>query len=183
MVLCIAGCAAMVVFAAGAPVKQGDAAPDFTLPAVRGGSFTLHQAEPHAVLIAFLETIPDTADTPSRSQVALLESMNHQYSGRGLSVVIIDSTALAGGHKPDSDSLINASYDWNLQIPLLDDESGRVAQLFGVQHVPTTILINADGIVANVWVRPMAPGELAMAIEKALGGGHLAPGSSTQRAK
>jgi peroxiredoxin len=177
MVLGIVGCAVVSVFAAGKPIQAGESVPDFTLTAVRGGVFSLRQAVPHPVLIAFLETVPDTADTPSRSQVALLESMDHQYRERGLRVAIVDATALAAGHKPDRDSLVNASCDWNLQIPLLEDDAGRVAQRLRVTHVPTTILIKADGNVAQVWERPLAPGELAIAIEKALGGGPLAPGS------
>jgi peroxiredoxin len=176
-------CAAVLAFAAGGPIQPGEAAPDFTLTAVRGGVFSLRQSTPQPALIAFLQTTPDTADTPSRSEVALLESMDHQYRSRGMRVVIIDATALAAGRKPDRDFLINASYDWNLQIPLLDDESGLVMRKFGIKRVPTTILVKADGTVAQVWERPMAPGELAIAIEKALGGGPLVPGSLPLHAK
>lgn len=183
VVAAIAGCAAAAVFAANGPIEQGRVVPDFSLTAVRGGTFALRQHERLPTLIAFLATVPDTVDTPSRSQVALLESMYHQYGRRGLRVAIIDATALAVGHEPDSDALINASYDWNLQIPLLEDEAGRVAQMLGVTHAPTIVLINADGTVAEVWVRPMAPGELAATIENALGGGPLTPGSATQPAK
>jgi len=52
-----------------------------------------------------------------------------------------------------------------------------------VTHVPTTFLVKADGAVAQVWERPMAPGELAIAIEKALGGGPLVAPSTPRRAK
>jgi peroxiredoxin len=186
MIAVVAACFAVGVFAAGAPAKQviksGDAAPDFTLSAVRGGSFTLLSAASRPVLIAFLQTTPDTADTPSRSQVALLQSMDNQYHGRGLRVAIIDATALATSHQPDHNSLINASYDWNLQIPLLEDDSGRVAQMLGVTHAPTTILVKADGTIAKVWDRPIAPGELAVAIETSLGSGPLAPKRSPTQA-
>jgi hypothetical protein len=178
IVLGIAGCAEVSLFAAGGPIQPGANAPDFTLSAVRGGVFTLRQSVPQPALIAFLQTVPDNAGTPSRSEVALLQSMDRQYSKRGLRVAIVDATALAAGRQPDRGSLINASYDWNLQIPLLEDESGRVAAMFGVTHVPATILVKADGTVAQIWERPLAPGELAIAIEKALGGGPLAPGSA-----
>jgi peroxiredoxin len=157
------------------PSQIGGKAPDFTLPAVRGGSFQLHAPTPQAALLAFLETIPDTADTPSRSEVALLQSMSRQYSARGLRVVIIDASALAAGHQSAHNALINTSYDWNLQIPLLEDDSEGVARLFGIAHAPTTILIAANGQIAQRWERPMAPGDLAIAIEKALGGGPLVP--------
>lgn len=183
-VLGMVACAAVLALAAGGPIQPGEAAPDFTLTAVRGGRvFTLRQSTPQPALIAFLQTTPDTADTPSRSEVALLQSMDHQYRSRGLRVVIIDTTMLVAGHLADRNSLINASYDWNLQIPLLEDESGRVARMYGVTHVPTTILVKADGNVAQVWERPMAPGELAIAVEKALGSGPLVPASVPQRSK
>jgi len=183
VVLGIVACAAVLAFAAGGSIRPGDAAPDFTLTAVRGGVFTLHQSTPQPALIAFLQTTPDTADTQSRSEVALLQSMDHQYRSRGMRVVFIDATMLAAGHRPDRNSLINASYDWNLQIPLLEDESGRVARIFGVTHAPTTIMVKADGTVAQVWERPVSPGELAIAIERALGSGPLVPASVPQNAK
>jgi len=179
----VVACAAVLAFAAGGPIQPGEAVPDFTLTAVRGGVFTLRQSTPQPALIAFLQTTPDTADTPSRSEVALLQSMDHQYRSRGLRVVIIDATMLGAGHRLDRNSLINASYDWNLKIPLLEDESGRVAQQLKVTQAPTTILVKADGAVAQVWERPMAPGELAIAIEKALGGGPLVAPSTPRRAK
>jgi peroxiredoxin len=187
MVVAIIGFAAGAVLAASGPIKTcvrpGDAAPEFTLSAVRGGSFQLRTATPQPALIAFLQATPDSADTPSRGEVALLQSMDHQYRSRGLRVVVIDATEVAAGHKADHNSLINASYDWNLQIPLLDDDAGRVAHMFGITHVPTTILVKADGHVAQVWERRIVPGELAIAIETALGGGPLAPDSSSQGVK
>lgn len=179
----IVACAAVFVFGAAGAIKPGDAAPDFTLPAVRGGVFALRAAAPQPALIAFLQTTPDTADTDSRREVALLESMDHQYRRRGLRVVIIDATVLAAGHAPDHDSLLNASYDWDLQTQLLEDKSGRVAQTYGVTHVPAMFLVKADGNVAQVWQHPMAPGDLAIAIEKALGSGPLVPGSAPEGAK
>jgi peroxiredoxin len=171
----ISCCAAISAVAAGAGIQAGEQMPKFTLPAVRGGSFMLDEAARHPALIAFLQTIPDTADTPSRKEVALLKSMDHQYRSRGLRVAIIDATALATGSSGDRNSLINASYDWDLQLPLLEDKAGRVAKLLAVTKTPTTILVKADGQVAQVWECPMPPGELAVAIEKALGSGELVP--------
>src|SRR6516225_10777532 len=43
--------------------------PDFTLPEVRGGSFHLRAERFPAILLAFLQALPDTLDTPSRQQV------------------------------------------------------------------------------------------------------------------
>ncbi len=177
------GCAAFSLLAADHSIQKGERVPDFALPAVRGGDFQLRAAAGQPALLAFLQTVPDDADTPSRSQVAMLQSMDHQYRARGLRVVIIDATALATGRKPDHNSLINASYDWNLQIPLLEDDNGGVTRLIGVTHVPTTILVAADGRATQVWEQPIPPGVLAVAIENAFGSGPLVPGSMPQLTK
>jgi hypothetical protein len=64
----------------------------------------------------------------------------------------------------------------------LDDQPGCVASMLGITRAPTTFLVNADGIIANVRVRPMAPGEPGTAIEKTPGSGPLTLGSTPKRA-
>ena len=98
--------------------QSATAVPAFTLPQVRGGIFQLRPGQSQAVLLAFLQTVPDTADTPSRDQVPFLRSMSHQYSARGLKIVIVDSSALVTHELPTRDALINASYDWRRTPPI-----------------------------------------------------------------
>jgi peroxiredoxin len=148
---------------------------DFTLPQVRGGVFHLRSAHSKAVLLAFLQTVPDAADTPSRQQVGFLLSMSHQYSACGLKVVIVDSSALVTRQPPKHDALINASYDWHLDIPLLEDDDNRVARSSGVTKVPTLILMTSDGSVAQPRYGLTGPATLAQSIEKLCGGRQAAP--------
>jgi peroxiredoxin len=160
--------------------QSAAAVPAFTLPQVRGGVFHLRPGRSHAVLLAFLQTVPDTTDTPSRGQVPFLLSMNHQYSARGLNVVIVDSSALVTHQLPTRDALINASYDWQLDIPLLEDDGNRVARNWGVTQVPTLLLLASDGTLAQRWHGLTGPAILAKSIENLLGGpsaraGSLAP--------
>jgi peroxiredoxin len=154
--------------------------PDFALPQVRGGLFHLRSAQSQAVLFAFLQTIPDTANTPSRQQVGFLLSMNYQYSACGLKVVIVDSSALVTRQPPKHDALINATYDWQLDIPLLEDEGNYVARSWGVTQVPTLMLLTSDGSVVQRWQGLTGPAILAEGIEKLCSGpsghnGNLAP--------
>jgi hypothetical protein len=143
---------------------------DFTLPQVRGGSFHLGAGLSPAVLLAFLQTVPDIEDTQSRRQVAFLLSMNHQYSARGLKVVIVDSSALVTRQPPTRDALINASFDWQLDIPLLEDDDNRVARKWGVSKVPTLMLVASDGTLAQRWDGLTGPAILAQSIEKVCNG-------------
>lgn len=144
---------------------------DFTLPEVRGGVFHAHAADrPRVLLVAFLQTVPDTPNTPSRQQVPSLLSMQHQYGACGLKVVIIDASALVTDPSPANDALINASYDWHLDVPLLRDEDNRVAMRSGVTQVPTLILVASDGSVAQRWNRLTGPSTLARGVEQLCGG-------------
>ncbi len=144
--------------------------PDLTLPAVRGGTFRLHSQPVQPLLLAFLQTVPDTADTPSRSQVVFLASMAQQYGPGGLRVAVVDASAFALPSPPSEDAVLNASYDWQLKIPLLLDENGQLARQLGVQEIPTTFLIAADGHILHQWHGLTRPAVLAQGIERLLGG-------------
>ena len=144
--------------------------PDLTLPDVRGGAFHLRALPAQPLLLAFLETVPDTADTASRNQVVFLASMAQQYGPRGLRVAIVDASILVFGSQPSHDAVLNASYDWHLRFPLLLDQNGRLARQFGVKEVPTTFLIAIDGTIAQRWQGRTRPAILAQGIERLLGG-------------
>jgi peroxiredoxin len=155
---------------------------DFTLPQARGGVFHLRAEQSQAVVLAFLQTVPDASDTRSRQQVTFLESMEHQYGGRGLKVVIVDASALGTHQPPNHDALVNASYDWHLDIPLLEDDSNRVASRSGITEVPTLILLAPDGTVAERWHGLTGPAILAKSIEKICGGPSTTPGTWRHKA-
>lgn len=164
---CVAGALAI----AGACWSQPQVmAPDVTLRDVRGGTFALRSRPAQPLLLAFLQTVPDTADTPSRSEVVFLASMAHQYGPRGLRVAVVDATAVAHVAMPSHEALLNASYDWRLEFPLLVDESGTLARRMGAGEVPTTFLLAADGRIVEEWRGLARPAALAAGIEKALCG-------------
>jgi len=144
--------------------------PDLTLPDIRGGAFHLRALPAQPLLLAFLQTVPDTADTPSRGQVVFLASMAHQYGPRGLRVAIVDASALTAGSQPSHDAALNASYDWQLNFPLLLDPNGQLARQLGVREVPTTFLIAIDGTIVRRWQGRTLPAILAQGIERLLGG-------------
>jgi len=144
--------------------------PDLTLPDVRGGAFHLRALPAQPLLLAFLQTVPDTADTPSHNQVVFLSSMAQQYGPRGLRVAIVDASVLVPGSQPSHDAVLNASYDWHLEFPLLLDRNGQLARQLGVKEVPTTFLIAIDGTVVQRWQGRTLPAILAQGIERLLGG-------------
>jgi len=159
-----------VLLSVGCHSKPVSTVPGLTLPDVRGGDFHLKSQPPQPLLLTFLQTIPDTADTPSRNQVVFIASMAQQYGPRGLRVAVIDASALALGSQPSHSAVLNASYDWQLKVPLLLDQDAHLAHKLAVGEVPTTFLISADGQILDRWQGLTRPAVLAMAIEQLLGG-------------
>jgi len=108
--LLLPACAVFMLILA-APCQSGPAStlPDLTLSDVRGCAFPLHVVPAQPLLLAFLQTVPDTANTASRSQVVFLASMAHQYGPRGLRVAIVDASVLTHLPQPSNDAVLNAS--------------------------------------------------------------------------
>jgi peroxiredoxin len=163
----LVACAVTATIAGCTAKASVNVAPDFTLRQVRGGSFHLRAHVGHPILLAFLQTLPDTLDTPSRSEVVSVMSMATQYTSRGLTVAVVDASELARV-RPSRDALLNVTYDWNLNVPLIEDSDGTVARLFGVTAPPTIVIVGAQGRIVQRWVGLVPPAELARGVMLAL---------------
>ena len=167
IILITSGCGSSVA------LEPGSAAPDFSLPIVRGGSFQLGDFSGQVILLSFINTqaeaISPTSD-PSRAQIVFLKSMQEQYDQKGLTVLIVDAARVATGKHPAQDKLINFTYDWQLDtIPVLDDSDSAVAKAYGVRSTPATFLIGADGIVEQRWDGFASSSQLALSIDALVG--------------
>jgi peroxiredoxin len=157
-------------------VRPGDVAPEFSLEAVRGGTYTLSELleEDKVVLLSFINTQAEaggaTAD-PSRSQIVFLRSMDTQYASKGMQVLIVDAASTVTGRYPEMDDLINFTYDWNLDtIPVLvDDRAKTVARAYGVTRAPVTFLVKTDGKVDQLWEGFASAPQLAFALQALVG--------------
>jgi hypothetical protein len=92
--------------------------------------------------------------------------MQHQYGSRGLRVVVIDSSALVSEKSPTTEALLNASYDWHLDITLLEDNKNHLGKSAGITQAPTLLLLASDGTIVQRWNGLTGPASLAKAIEK-----------------
>ena len=167
-----------------ADAELGAAAPDFSLPKVRGGSFQLADFPGQVVLLSFLNTQAEassaTAD-PSRAQIVFLKSMQQQYGPKRLVVLIVDAARIATDKQPSQDQLINFTYDWQLDdIPVLEDADGSVARAYAVESTPATFLIGADGSIQQRWDGFASASQLALSIEALVGAPAHRPADTTE---
>jgi hypothetical protein len=122
------------------------------------------------VLLSFIDTrehTTDRTDNPdmSRRLLVFIDSMRNQYSARGLTVMFVDGSSPVGLEPPDR--LINFRFDHDLvRTPMISGESGRRAMHdFRVRTLPTTFLIDRQGLIHARWEGLVLPSTLARTIE------------------
>jgi len=135
------------LLAASAAHATAPAAGDFTLPARDGGTVRLSDLRGQVVMINFWATWCG----PCRQEMPLLEQLSAKYEPLGF-------TLLGVNVEPDSKS----AQDWlegvPVSFPILFDRENKVSAQFGVEAMPSTVLIDREGKVRHVH-RGYKPGD------------------------
>ena len=120
---------------------------DFALPARDGGTVRLSQLRGQVVMINFWATWCG----PCRQEMPLLEQLHAKYESLGF-------TLLGVNVEPDSAQ----AQDWLKRVPvtfpIVFDRDNKVSAQFGVEAMPSTVLIDREGRVRHVH-RGYKPGD------------------------
>jgi thioredoxin-dependent peroxiredoxin len=147
---------------------KGDPAPDFTLPTDAGGPFTLSEHRGHPVVLFFYPK----DDTPG----CTIE--NIEFSAEAERFADLGVTLV--GISPDSaEDHVRFRKKHDLRAILAADPERRVIEAYGfwgekknygktyMGVIRGSILVDADGLVAEVWVVRQAKGHAAEVLEAA----------------
>jgi peroxiredoxin len=125
-------------------------APDFSLPARDGGEVRLSELKGQVVMINFWATWCG----PCRQEMPLLQQIHAKYEPLGF-------TMLGVNVEPDS----AAAQSWLKGMPvsftILFDRQSAVSSSFGVEAMPSSVLIDREGRVRHVH-RGYKPGDEAV---------------------
>ena len=136
----IAAMAAVLAFALPAWGAAGDVqAPAFALQSVDGQTVSLAQFKGDVVMINFWASWCG----PCRQEMPLLDSIYKQYKDMGF-------TLLGVNVEPDSHSANAWLKKTPVSYPILYDPKSQVSQLYQVQAMPTTVIIDRQGVVRFV---------------------------------
>jgi len=128
--------------------EVGHAAPDFTTPALNGGTVRLSRLRGKVVLINFWATWC----TACQAEMPAIEQVWDRYRGRGLDVIAVD---FREGNKAAMQrflSQVGAKFTAAL------DPDGKIADAYGVTFgLPTSVFIDRDGTVRVIHLGQMAP--------------------------
>lgn len=138
----------------------GNLAPDFNLENIAGGQLQLSTLKGKVVIIDFW----DTWCPPCRKALPSLEAVSKAHPD---DLVVV---GVAFG-RDGIDKVRQYVADNNLTFPMVvSDKKFQVAKDFGgVQSIPTTFVINKDGVIVEVWVGGHSQAEYEAGYKKALG--------------
>jgi thiol-disulfide isomerase/thioredoxin len=138
----------------------GQAAPQLKLPLAEGsGDLDLTQYRGKVVLLNFWATWC----VPCRSEMPTFERAQQQYRDQGLVVLGVDFQ--------ENDADVRAfQREIGVTFPSAVDRNGDVARLWRATGLPTTFLIDREGIIQDVRVGPFTDSMLEERLTKLLGG-------------
>jgi peroxiredoxin len=140
--------AAGVALPAPAPVV-GAPAPDFTLADFSGAQVSLSSYKGQVVLLNFWATWCG----PCKIEMPTLQQHYTDYRAQGLVVVGVE----AGEPKAEVQAFATAQH---LSFPILPDEKSTVTDMYRVTALPTTFLIDRQGVILRQQMGMMSETQL-----------------------
>ncbi len=109
-------------------------ASDFTLKSTTGSNIRLSEQRGQVVLINFWASWCG----PCRQEMPLLDDIQQKYSKLGFTILGVN----VDKDPSKADKILK---DIPVSFPVLYDNEGEVSQLFNVDSMPTTVIVDRDG--------------------------------------
>jgi len=129
---------ALVSISALAIPAKGNA-PDFTLKSNRGSNVKLSEHRGEVIMINFWASWC----APCRKEMPLLEDLYQRYKDGGF-------TLLGVNVEEDSSAAKDLLKDVRVSFPILFDNQNKVSQLYNVEAMPSTVILDRNGKVRFV---------------------------------
>ena len=134
-------------------VKLSEEAPDFTLKSLGGDNLRLEEYRGQVVLINFWASWCG----PCRQEMPILDRLHQRYEDTGFAVLGVN----VEGEVAPAQKIVDKT---NVTFPVLIDEGQIVSQLYDLEAMPSTVVVDRDGRVRYVH-RGYKPGDEAKYVE------------------
>ena len=131
---------------AGRFLKQGAAAPDFTLKTLDGRTLSLSDYAGRPVFINFWAAWCG----PCRAEMPEIIAAYQAHQDAGLEVLAVNAT-----HLDILDDVRAFVAEFKMPFPVPLDEDGSVSAAYSIIGLPTSVFVDAEGNVSGVNVGPM----------------------------
>lgn len=134
-------------------VAVQDEAPDFTLKSLEGSNLRLEEYRGQVVLINFWASWCG----PCRQEMPLLDRLHHRYEDTGFAVLGVNVEGDVG----PAQEIVEKT---KVTFPVLIDEDQRVSEMYNLEAMPSTVVVDRDGVVRYIH-RGYKPGDEAKYVE------------------
>lgn len=122
------------------PSSVGSMAPTFSTESLDGGTLALESLRGSVVLLNFWAV----ECPPCRIEMPELERLHRRYSTRGLRVLGVTEM------DPPREQIFRAVAEIGVTYRILLDPGARIGSLYGIEAHPTSLVVDATGIVRFV---------------------------------
>jgi cytochrome c biogenesis protein CcmG/thiol:disulfide interchange protein DsbE len=145
-----------------ARVEVGQPMPEYRATTPSGDSVSLSSRRGRVVLL----NVWATWCHPCRTEIPELVALNKKYGARGLEIIGVSVDAASAGS--DVQGFVK---DFAMDYPIWLDPEDRISTRFLLVGVPTTFLIDREGVLRWRKTGPVLPNDtvLTSALERALG--------------
>ncbi len=130
-----------------------DSAPDFTLKSLEGSNLRLEEYRGQVVLLNFWASWCG----PCRQEMPLLDRLHHRYEDTGFAVLGVN----VEGETAPAQEIVEKT---NVTFPILIDDGQKVSEMYNLQAMPSTVVIDRDGVVRYIHLG-YKPGDEAKYVE------------------
>jgi peroxiredoxin len=127
------------ILAASADRQRDQPAPTFTTTDASGQSISLEDLRGQVVLLNFWATWC----APCRAEMPELDAVAEAHRDAGFQVLAINVLE-------DAEAVRRFGKELNLNLPLLLDREGTIYRAYNVQGMPTSFLVDRDGVIRDV---------------------------------
>ena len=149
----VTGLCIVLLAAKASAVGLREEAPDFTLESLEGSNLRLEEYRGQVVLINFWASWCG----PCRQEMPVLDRLHHRYEDTGFAVLGVNVEG-------DSDSAREIVDKTNVTFPILLDAGQKVSELYSLEAMPSTVVVDRDGVVRYIH-RGYKPGDEAKYVE------------------
>jgi peroxiredoxin len=164
----------MAVLASGAVLAQNRSASgpvDFSMKSIDGQTVTSGSLRGEVVVLAFgASWLP-----LSRTQLQGVRKLADEYSERGVVVywVSTESADAKSKNYASDEQLRNFAQKYGLKVTVLRDPDGAVSKRFGIDQLPSIVILDKEGNVSGTPIGGLDPqgnlaGQLASRLDKLL---------------
>jgi len=141
--------------------KVGFRAPDFSLQTLSGDRIRLSDLVGRPVVISYWASWC----IPCQQELPILQNLAQEYQSQGLTVVTVNAIDQDTVH--DVQSMVSEK---GMTVPVLLDQDKQFASTYGALFFPTTIFVDASGVIRYIRLGDSSEADLRTKVENLLAG-------------